>query len=280
MSRLIDTPGGKFVSVIFIAIALFIAGVLATTDSSKVPFIVAIGVVGSLIASFIALLVNVLVVGDTTGRVTGAATSLEVGIASLRTATDLLEQTQANGIRAVKPKGDYALSEWRALLTGAQQRFFVVGHALDKWCKQELRGTFAETLHRLACEGKDVWLVTLPLDGSAHQDPHRGVSYERRLETTMLLLAEIHAGLPADRRRHLHVRTLRQGVPMPYTVAGNERVLITSPYPGTEQQSSTMLALTIDSNAEAGRRIYDDVAGLFRHLTDRVDLDRIDSHRH
>jgi hypothetical protein len=274
LSRLVDTPGGRLVSLIFITIVLFIAGMLAMTDSSKVPFIVAIGVVGSLLASFIAFLVNVLVVGDSTGRVTDAATSLEANIARLGIATDLLAQTQANGIRAVKPKGDYALPEWRALLTGAQQRFFVVGHALDKWCKEGIRETFAQTLHRLAYDRRDVWLVTLPIDGHAHQDPHRGVDYERRIETTMRLLAQIHAGLPADRRRHLNVRTLKHGVPMPYTVAGNERVLIASSYPGTEQQSSTMLALTIDANAEAGRRIYNDVTGLFRDLTDPVDLER------
>jgi hypothetical protein len=274
LRRLLDTSGGRIVSVAFIAIALFIAGVLATTDSSKVPFIVAIGVVGSLIASFIALLVNVLVVGDTAGRVTTAVTTLDAGIDQLRTASEILAQTQANGIRAVKPKGEYELPEWRALLTGAHQRFFVVGHALDKWCKQELRATFAETLDRLARDGGDIFLVTLPLDGSAHQDPHRGVDYERRIETTMRLLAEIHARLPADRRRHLNVRTLRQGVPMPYTVAGNERVLITSSYPGTEQQSGTMLALTIDANADAGRRIYNDIMGLFHDLTDPVDLER------
>lgn len=275
MRDLLDTAVGKLVVIVFVGITLFTAGVLATTEPSKVPFIVAIGVVGSLAASVIAFLVNYLVVGDTAGRVTRAADALDIGIEHLASATDLLAQTHATGVRAVKAKADYDATEWRALLTGAHERFFVVGHALDKWCRQDIRDSFILTLRRLACERKDVWLVTLPLDGRSHEDPRRGVSYAHRITITLQVLAQIYTDLPADRRQYLQVRTLRENVPMPYMVAGNDRVMITSAYPSTEQQSGSMLALTIDAQAEAGRRIFDDVTGIVHGLTDPVDLSRV-----
>lgn len=248
---------------------LIAVGVMLASDREGTAFAVGAGVLGSLIASLYALLVNVFVLGDTSLD----ADRLEQVVGDLTRGAALLEQGAAHGVVAVKPKSAYTRDEWVALLTGAHKELVIVGHALHKWCRDDVKPPFVEAIQRLAGSGHRVLLVVLPLDGNVTEQlgQRRGKDYRRRVKETLETLAEIHSQLPEPSRRLLEVRMLRDDTPMPYMLAGNDQVLVTAPYP-IAADSDTMPAVTVDATSPLGAALRDDLRRLVGTYSERVEL--------
>jgi hypothetical protein len=267
-------PIGFWLGLMTIFAALLVAiGVMVASDRDGVWFVVGAGVLGSLIASIIALWLD-LVVKASAGEGRDAA-RVERAVTTLALSVPLLEHGVRHGIRALKPKRDYETEEWVAILASARKQLFIVGHALDSWCRADVRPQFTATLRRLVLDGRPVRLIALPPDGqtTVRLGEQRGQDYGRRIRQTMSVLAGLHATLPSERREHLDVRVLHEDVPMPYMVAGNEHTLVTSPYPIAARGSGTMLAMEVDTTTPFGVALLEDLGWLAERHSERVDLE-------
>ncbi len=245
-------------------------GVALMTDREGLGYTVGTGVVASLFASVYVLAVGEYLLGGTgvdIERLEEAAERLERGAV-------LLEHAREHGALAVKPKSRYAPDEWIALLD-AREDLYIVGHALHKWCRDDVRGPFVAAVERLVRAGKRVQLVILPLDGEVTRriGEQRGKDYHRRVEETLDTLAAVYRALPERKRALLDVRQLCEEAPMPYMLAGNEDVLVTAPYP-IAADSDTIFALTVDAKGPLGAAILDDLKRLVASYSEPVDLNR------
>lgn len=256
-----------------VVVACLIAtGVMLTAKTTDTRFGIAAGVLGALIASFMGLCFTVYVLDESPGDTARAGDRLDASLDFLQRIASIAEYSPRLGIEAIKPKSDYAAEEWMKMLTGAQQRLLLVGHALDTWCEPDFLAEFTATLNRLACNGS-VELLTLPPEGANTRTlgQQRGQDYGQRVQVTLRHVAAVYAKLPEAKRENLKVRVLAPEIPMPYMVVANEHVLITCAYPATGKSSGNMLATRMSSADEAGRAIREDINRLFEHATP-VDL--------
>jgi hypothetical protein len=247
-----------------LAITILIAlGIMLTSDTSGSWFAIGASLLASVIASFIALWINLVVVG-TDGPDHVELTRANQAFAMLASSVPLLKAVDEHGVRAAKPKSAFELDEWRILLNDAHEELYIVGHALDKWCRDEIRASFVETIQRLVSNEKRVRLVALPPTGKVTKQlsDQRHRKYEHRIRQTLRVLASVHQGLEDEHRKYLDVRSLRDGVPMPYMVSGNENFLIVSAYPAAAQESGDMLAVSVGANWPLGRAIRADLSAL------------------
>ena len=246
-------------------------GVMVGSSPNGNAFAIGVGVLGSLIASFYVVWVNVFVLGDggiDVGR-------LEDAVIALRRATPVLEQAAEHSVLALKAKGRYTDADWTALLEDAQRELFIVGHALNKWCRDDMRALFVTTIQRLLAHDGQVQLIMLPLDGTvtARLSDQRGKDYRRRIAETLDVLAPLHAQLSEHHRARLDVRMLLDTAPpMPYMLAGNDRVLITASYPLSAEDSDEMLAVTVEAGTPFASALRKDLRGLARNYSREVDL--------
>jgi len=213
---------------------------------------------------------SMIVLGETATRTERAARRLEAGLVSLTSAIPILEQADSHAITSVQPKIDYTAAQWKSVLENTHGRLFLVGHALDKWCRDGIEPVFAETIDRLARSGKPVRLLTRPL---GEVDMKRELGHDKRLRTTLRLVANVYVKLPESARRNLQVKALKKDVAMHYMLVANESVVITSPYPTTAQVSTPMLAVTVASESTFGAAIWDDAIGLFESYSETVALE-------
>ena len=177
-------------NLVFAALGIFAAalvtiGIMVASDPTKTPFVIGAGILGSLIASFLMLAVTEILLGPSRddqaataarldaslGALDGALGALDSAVGTLDAAIPLMAQATQHGFVAVKPKSHYSSDDWSAVLRDANERLLLVGHALDKWCAEDIRPLFEETLERLALAGKTVQLLTLPIAG-ANTNPH------------------------------------------------------------------------------------------------------------
>jgi hypothetical protein len=204
--------------------------------------------------------------GESPADAARAARHLDASLHALRGLTTVAEHSAQFDIEAVKPKSDYAPGEWMQVLTGAEQKLLLVGHALDTWCTEDFLAEFDATLVRLARNGGSVQLLTLPPEGTNTESlgQLRGQDYCERVQTTLRQVGSVYAKLPPAKRENLEVRVLAPDVPMPYMVVANEHVLITCAYPATGKSSGSMLATKMSSTSEAARAIREDIRHLLR----------------
>ncbi len=135
-----------------VVVACLIAtGVMLTAKTTDTRFGIAAGVLGALIASFMGLCFTVYVLDESPGDTARAGDRLDASLDFLQRIASIAEYSPRLGIEAIKPKADYAAEEWMKMLTGAQQRLLLVGHALDTWCEPDFLAEFTATLNRLAC---------------------------------------------------------------------------------------------------------------------------------
>lgn len=264
--------------VVVVLVACLIAtGIMLSGDTTDIRFGIAAGVLGSLIASFMGLCFSLYVLDETPGDTARAADRLSASLDVLRRVASVAEHSARHSIDAVKSKSDYSSDEWIEVLAGAQEKLLLVGHALDTWCAEDFLSEFAETLTRLARDGKPVQLLTLPVEGANTRTlaKQRGQDYGQRVRATLGHVAAVHAALPPSDRRHLDVRTLAPDIPMPYMVVANEHVLITCAYPATLKSSNDMLATRMSATSEAGRAIREDIRHLLIDHAAPVDLDAV-----
>ncbi len=249
-------------ALLLIVLAVVASGIIIViTAGNSTAEAIAVGVMSSFVASLVLLACSTLVEPDSARE---AVASLDRTVTLLAGGAPLLEHAREHGIRAVKPKGAYRREEWIGLLEGAQEELFIVGHALDKWCVPGVRDAFTENIIRLLDAGKTVQLVALPLKGEVTKQlaAQRSKDYTNRIELTLETLCAIREKISERERANLAVRCLAPNVTMPYMVAGNERTLITAPYPAADQDSGRILAVTIDKDTPIGNALRQDVTWL------------------
>lgn len=248
-----------------VVIGGILVGVLLTASRSSTWFVIAAGILGSLLASITFAIVDAVLLGNPSRD---ARDALE----RLHAAVPILEQSRMTGVRAIKQKGDYEKEEWCSILTDARLELLLVGHALDKWCTDEIAPSFRSAIRQLTEARRPVQL--LMLSESAKRVPAlRAKDYKPRLQKTLLELKSLYGSLPVEARQYLHVHTLEPTVEMPYMAVGNEHVLITAPYPATTQSSDKMPALKVEAKSEIAVAIREDVRDLVRQHAIAVVLD-------
>lgn len=272
------------------AAALVTLGIMIASDPTRTPFVIGAGILGSLIASFIMLAVTEILLGPSRddqaataarldaslGALDGALGALHNAVGTLNAAIPLLAQATQHGFLAVKPKSHYSSDEWSAVLSNANEKLLLVGHALDKWCAEDMRQLFEDTLERLARNGKRLQLITLPLAGAntSRISAQRGKDYARRVQLTHEVVTAVYHRLPSESRPALSVCTLSSDVDMPYMLVANEHVMITCAYPTTAQSSDCMLTTTAHPDKPFGRAMREDLRQLIARHTDAVTFPR------
>jgi hypothetical protein len=258
---------------VFVAALLVTTGVMLTADTGDTRFGIAAGVLGSLIASFMGLVFSVYVVGESPGDAAIAKDRLDRSLLDLEAAVPLVAQCRSNHIAEIRPKHHYSAEEWLAVLDETTEHLLLVGHALDKWCRDAFRLRLDAAIKRLTASEKPVELLLLPRNG-ANVDQisrQRGTDYSRRVDLTLSALRDIHAQLSSAERMHLDVRTLHPDVAMPYMLVANERRLVTCAYPTTES-SSRMLTMTLSPASAAAEVLLEDRRKLAAKHAEPVDL--------
>lgn len=261
------TASQRLALLLVIVAVIASAVVILATDGNTIAQDIAIGIISSFVASLVIYASTVLTEPDSARD---AVRSLDRTVELLAGGSPILEHAREHGIRAAKPKIAYGQAEWISLLEEAQEELFIVGHALNKWCEGAVREPFVQHVTRLLRAGKPVSLVALPHDGQITKQlgEQRRKDYRDRIELTMETLAVVRDDVTDRQRANLIVHHLDEQVTMPYMVSGNERTLITAPYPAAEQESGRMLAITLDSNSEIGHAVRQDVQGLIsKHST-------------
>lgn len=275
-----DRKGSNYRGTITVAaivvLGLVLIGYLSHTDSSKLPAIIAAGVVGSLIATLVVLWLTYYVIEDPVFRIDRSADAVEASVAELERRLPLVSQAVRYGLNDVKPKSEYAPEEWLTLLQGARERLILVGHTLDKWCQEDFLPEFEHAIRRLAGAGKPVELLTLPEDGTNTHllEKQRGDKYGERVRRCYQRVAVVHRSLDPAVRRNLRVHALHSNVAMPYMLVGNDAVVITCAYPTTSPGSGQMLTMTVDAGGDYGRALRSDARKLIDDYSDLVDLSK------
>ena len=279
-----------FAALGILAAALVTIGIMLASDPAKTPFVIGAGILGSLVASILMLLVTELLLGPSRDdqaahaerldeALTTAARRLGEALTTIDLAFPLVTQATLHGVAAVKPKSSYSQDEWSGVLRDAHERLILVGHALDKWCEEDIRELFEDTLDSLARSGKTVQLLTLPAEGAntARISDQRGGSYSRRIRTTLEVVAGVYHRLPPECREALCVRALSEDVDMPYMLVANESMVITCAYPTTSRRSDSMLTTTADPSKPCGQAIREDFNQLWERYGVPVALPHPDS---
>lgn len=255
--------------VLLITAGVVIGLMLNRGDPSDTWFVIGAGALGSLIASLVMLGADVLLPDDADGPAERVARRLDGSLAALRDAVPLVAHAQEHRIHVAKPKGLYDRREWEAVLTTAHDRLLIIGHALDKWCMEDLEPLFVATMTRLARNGRSVRLLILSEEGLAHR---RGRGSLWRRDKTLATLAKAMAGLAPSEREHLDVRELDPGIAMNYMAVENGKIIIAAPYPATVHQSVPMLAVTVDTTSAFAVALRDDAEQLFECHGIKIDL--------
>lgn len=244
------------------------------SDPTKTPFVIAAGVLGSLIASFLMLCIAEIVLGPSRDEQAMMAERLDAALRTLHDTTSLFAHATRHGIDTIKPKADYTMNEWIEVLRGAHEKLVLIGHALDKWCAEDVRPVFEETIERLARDDKTVQLITLPLEGAniTRISRQRGKDYSRRIQTTLETVTRVHERLPVECRQALSVRSLVGEVDMAYMLVATENVVITCAYPTAALSSDSMLTITADPEKPFGQAVREDVRQLVDRYTEVVQL--------
>jgi hypothetical protein len=256
--------------------AVLIAGLIATGvmlsgDPTDTRFGIAAGVLGSLVASFMGLLVSVYVVGESPADAVRAKVRLDNSLTGLEQAVPLLAQCIEHDLREVRPKLQYTADDWLAVLEESHEELVLVGHALDKWCREAFLPKLEMTIKRLTAAQRRVELLLLPEVGDNTDQISRqhGTNYSRRVSNTLTALRGIHSRLSTAERPHLDVRTLKPDVALPYMIVANEHRLITCAYPTTES-SSHMLTMTLTPASAAAEVLREDQRKLFALHAEQV----------
>ena len=241
-------------------------------DPDATGFVIAAGILGSLIASALMLIATEIVLGPRRDDNLEAAERLDEGLVALRDTAALVAGAADHGIRAIKPKSDYTRAEWISVLDDAEEGLTLVGHALDKWCQEDIREHFDRAIERLANAGKPVQLVTLPPYGpnTDRIGDQRRKDYGSRVRDTLDVVDGIYARLSKESRESLSVRTLRGAVDMPYMLVANEKVVITCAYPTVSQSSDLMLTSKVRPDSPIGHFMREDVRQLVASRTEQV----------
>jgi hypothetical protein len=238
-------------------------GVLLKTSRSSAWFVIAASVLGSLVASIAFAFVDAVLLGNPSRDARETLLRFGKSVDRLHAAIPVLEQSRENDVRAIKPKGAYGKDEWRNVLIEAQEELLLVGHALDKWCTDDIAPYFRSAIKRLTEGGRPVQLLMLSESGRPAA-ALRAKDYKPRLRKSLEELAAVYADLTDEAKQHLHVHMLKPTAQMPYMAVGNEHILITAPYPATTQSSDTMPALEVGAASNIAQAIREDIRDLVR----------------
>lgn len=251
--------------------ALIATGVMLTADTGDTRFGIAAGILGSLIASFMGLLVSVYVIGESPADAARARQRLDHSLNGLEQAVPLLGQCHAHNLIEIRPKAHYSSDEWLAVLDESEEHLILVGHALDKWCRGAFLPKLEATIKRLASAQRPIELLLLPESGDNVDQisKQRGTNYSKRVGDTLTALRAIHGRLLPAEQPHLDVRTLQPDVAMPYMLVANEHRLVTCAYPTTES-SSQMLTMTLSPASDAAEVLREDRRKLSNRHAERV----------
>jgi len=238
----------RLLSAAVFALLFILTGVVAVavlTHGSHEPLgtTVAIGTLGSLLASLI---------------VSGAR--VVANVQPHRTPTD----SHVPGLIGIRAKHSITADEWLDLLRKANTEFYVAGHSLGKWCSTSNRDDLKSHVRRVLEKGR-VTLVMLDPSSSQIERLKRAVSvdYTARINISLMVLGELWAELPPSSRARLRVAVLTDHLTLPYMLVGNERRLVTATYLGSTD-SDNVTCLELDRSCEAATAVYDDFCDLAR----------------
>lgn len=241
-------PDRRLRSAAVFALLFIITGVVAVavlTRGSHEPLgtTVAIGTLGSLLASLIV-----------------SGWRVVASVQPDNTSPD----TQMPGLVGARAKHSITADEWLDLLRKANTEFYVAGHSLGKWCSETNRDDFKSHVRRVLERGR-VTLVMLDPASAQIERLKRAVSvdYTGRINTSLAVLGELWAELPQASRPRLRVTMLTDHLTLPYMVVGNERRLITATYLAS-RDSDNITCLELDRSSEAAAAVYDDFCDLAR----------------
>jgi hypothetical protein len=213
---------------------------------------IAIGVASSLLASFAFSMFDGLLMGSRRlelDRQIECATDLARGLS-------LVQEAERHQIETVKPKGDYDREEWLAILEGAKCSLTMIGHALDKWCEEEIEEVFCKAIRRVVHNGGEVRLLMLA-EGADRVSKLRDKGYTKRIQRTLRVLVALNGELRGPGR--LSVYHLGDELDMPYMAVVNDSTMITAPYPATAQSSNGMPTVRLACDSEIAQHFQADI---------------------
>jgi hypothetical protein len=163
------------------------------------------------------------------------------------------------GLVRIAPKSSIVPEEWMDLIAKAHAEFFLAGHSLGKWCGESHREEFLEHIVRILSAEGSVKLLTLG-PGSSHLQSLKlatDTDYTKRVAESREFLSGLLARLTLEQCRRLTISVLPEHANLPYTVAGNERTLITATYLSS-RDSDEVPCLQLERDSGAAISIYDD----------------------
>jgi hypothetical protein len=224
----------------------------------------------TLILIAVVVVIGVLAILESWGTVAFAAPLAISGIIAAGTvlalrrhpATRLVAPGEGDQLVGLRPKSALTRSEWLDVLTGADSEFYLAGHSLGRWCDKAHHQRFTTELARIL-QGGTITLILL--HPNSRQLPRlqkaTRTDYSANLRRSLALLKGFIAQLPPEHRTKLTVSLLQDPHSLPYTLVGNQDVLITATYFAT-RDSEEVPCLTLKRESDTAVPIYNDFHAL------------------
>src|SRR4051812_15014021 len=164
-------------AVLFVVTGAFIAALLLGHSATEpLGSALGIGTLSSLFATLIASLVRVVTAAQPDSSSAGNAFP---------------------GLLRISAKNELTSDDWLQVLRTAKTEFYIAGHSLGKWCSATNRDEFKDHVERVLSNNGRVTLVMLAPDSAQIGLLQRATSvdYTGRIETSLSVLAELHARL-------------------------------------------------------------------------------------
>lgn len=254
-----------------VVVALVLVGFGLAQKTTSLVFVIASGVLSSLVASLVlGLFATSALAGSS--DMSQKLEQVDAAIARLEALESAIERRRAQGVAMVSEKYEHKPEYWNALTAATAHRFLLVGRALDTWVEGEYRQGFLAAAERVARNGGDVCVILMAPTGPSHGQMARaqGRDYSDGARQTVAALAEVHRRLPAGQRKRLDVRFMPEGEQPWYMVVVTDTNLEYSPY---FQRASTRksLHLSLRTSSPFWNAVLKDVDGLRQRCTP-VDL--------
>lgn len=246
----------------FVAAACVYVAVKASSEGCRN---IALGVLASLIASFVFYLLTEFVFSDESVKANvEALTKTDVMLKSDATVADIrsgvnsltndmaVVQRQVTALNRYGEKGlerielieaaDTENDLWLDLLDRAENNLDIIAHTLSPWFREKYKAAFCRRITKIANTGGHVRLLLLDPDRLQQinsSDPER---YRDKIRQSLKDVAEIRAGIDPDKRGNLTVKLNSTSV-IPYSYIRNDTSVYVSPYLCSSDGRSSFIAV-------------------------------------
>jgi hypothetical protein len=198
---------GKRKHAIFFILTLIISLVAATYFSltTDIPFFqsISIGILSSLIASFVSIIVF------QTFNLNDTEINTELNSIKYLIENHLIEKRfQDEGILSISTKDAHKPEFWKSLLLNCNQELSLMGHSLNTWFKTPYNEVFYETLRKLAKNDKEVRIIMfLPMHSSICKISKEHTKYKDGIIKTLELLYDnVIDKIDATKKKNIVIR--------------------------------------------------------------------------